>query len=247
MLCILAQAASAGGQAGAFERATAWMVEFASGPASTFWLLAWAFAESSFFPFPPDALLIALCLASGESLAACMWFAGVCLLGSAAGGVFGYGLGVWPGRPVLEKIASPEKIVAVERLLQRYDVWAVGAAGFTPIPYKIFTIASGLLRVKLVRFVLVSIASRGARFFLVAILCFAVGERVTAFLKNQLEWVTLAFFVGLVGGFYVVKLIARRRPPAGTAGGETGLPVRRQTGDGAPGATGPEDRAVPGA
>jgi len=205
MLCILAQAASAGGQAGAFERATAWMVEFASGPASTFWLLAWAFAESSFFPFPPDALLIALCLASGESLAACMWFAGVCLLGSAAGGVFGYGLGVWPGRPVLEKIASPEKIVAVERLLQRYDVWAVGAAGFTPIPYKLFTVSAGVFGVNFGMFLLASVVSRSARFFLVAGLIWRYGPPIKAFIERYFNLLAMLFTVLLIGGFIVIK------------------------------------------
>ncbi len=203
----------------------AWMEGFAATPHATVWLFVFAFAESSFFPIPPDVLLIALCLTESSSMATAMWFAAVCTVASAAGGAFGYVLGAKAGRPILRRFASPERVEAAEALLQRYDVWAVGAAGFTPIPYKIFTIASGLLRVSFARFLVVSVASRGARFFLVAAICQAAGRPVREILDRHLWWVAFAFFVLLVGGFWAVRAIAGRKQPGpqsgpGGAGGE---------------------------
>jgi membrane protein YqaA with SNARE-associated domain len=201
-----------------------WLEHFAASPHATVWLFVFAFAESSFFPIPPDVLLIALCLTEGAmgSLAVTAWFAGVCTIASALGGAFGYFLGLKAGRPILTRLASPEKVAAAERLLGRYDVWAVGAAGFTPIPYKIFTISSGLLRVGFVRFMVVSIASRGARFFLVAFLCYALGEGVKDWLDRHFAWATVAFFVALAGGFYAISVAARRLGRSRTGGAAEG-------------------------
>ena len=201
----------------------AWMQSFAETPAAAISLFLFAFAESSFFPIPPDVLLIALCLTDGslESFALSMWWATVCTVASTAGGAFGYWLGQVAGRPILRRLASPERIASVEDLLQRYDVWAIAAAGFTPIPYKIFTIASGLLRVKFLRFAVTSLLSRGARFYLVAVLCFAVGRPVREFLDTYFEWATLGFLALLIGGFVLVKYLAalykkRNGPAAGS-------------------------------
>ena len=201
-----------------------WLEHFAASPHAAVWLFVFAFAESSFFPIPPVVLLIALCLteASMGRFAITAWFAGVCTIASALGGAFGYFLGLKAGRPILTRLASPEKVEAAEKLLQRYDVWAVGAAGFTPIPYKIFTISSGLLRVGFVRFMVVSVASRGARFFLVAVLCYAVGDQVKYYLHRHFAWATLAFFVALAGGFYAISVAARRLGRPGTGGTGTG-------------------------
>jgi membrane protein YqaA with SNARE-associated domain len=192
---------------GLVESIIAWMQGFAQGPWAGVSLFAFAFAESSFFPIPPDVLLIALCFTDEclDSMGLTMWFATLCTVGSSAGGAFGYWLGRSGLRPLLTRLTSKEKIDAVERLLQKYDVWAVAAAGFTPIPYKIFTIASGLLRVKFVRFLIASVLSRGARFFLVAALCHLVGRPVRTFLEDHLNWASLAFFVLLLGGFLLVR------------------------------------------
>jgi membrane protein YqaA with SNARE-associated domain len=199
-------------EAGFLSGLTEWLEGFAASPAASLWLFAFAFAESSFFPIPPDALLIALCLtdASLSSFAVTMWFAGLCTVASTIGGAFGFVLGKYAGRPILNKLASQERIAAVETLLQNYDVWAVAGAGFTPIPYKIFTIASGMLNVRFVRFMVASVLSRGARFFIVAILCYAVGAPVKTLIMNNLEWASVAFFALLVGGFVLVKYVASR-------------------------------------
>jgi membrane protein YqaA with SNARE-associated domain len=207
----MVHALGAAGSPGLLLRMKLWVEGFAASPAASAWLFVFAFAESSFFPIPPDALLIALCLTDGAlaSAAATAYFAWLCTVASAAGGAFGYLIGARAGRPVLRKLASPETVASAERLLQRYDVWAVGAAGFTPIPYKIFTIASGVLRVRFGRFMAVSVASRGARFFLVAFLCHALGEGVNYVLRHHLGWATVAFFVVLVAGFYLLRCAAR--------------------------------------
>ena len=206
---VLAEAAA---EPGFIEGITQWMQSFADSPAASLWLFAFAFAESSFFPIPPDVLLIALCLTdtSLASLAVTMWFAAICTAGSAAGGAFGYVLGWKAGRPILMKIASAETVGHVEDLLQGYDVWAIAAAGFTPIPYKVFTIASGLLRVKFVRFIVTSVLSRGARFYLVAGLCYVAGRSVRELLDKYLGWASLAFFAALCGGFFLVKWFVNR-------------------------------------
>lgn len=211
-MLLLAQAAGAGAALdhGAVERWTAWLAAAAHSPVSHAVLFAWAFAESSFFPVPPDAGLIALCLATADDLAACLVFAGVCAVGSTAGGALGYGLGVWVGRPVLRRLASETTVGAAERLLQRYDMWAVAAAGFTPIPYKVFTIASGMLRVKFWRFLVASAVSRGARFFLVAVLVRLAGEEVKAVFERHFWWATLVLLALVAAGFCALKALAAR-------------------------------------
>jgi len=202
----------AAAEPGLFERGKAWMEGFAASPHSTLWLFVFAFAESSFFPIPPDALLIALCLTQevSASLAATLWLALVCTVASSLGGAFGYVIGAKAGRPILARLARPQTVETAERLLQDYDVWAVGAAGFTPIPYKIFTIASGMLRVKFVRFFAVSVVSRGARFFIVASLCYATAEQVNYYLRHHLGWATVALLVLLVAGFWALRALGRR-------------------------------------
>lgn len=216
-------ALAAAGDPGLFARAAAWMEGFAASPHSTVWLFIFAFAESSFFPIPPDTLLIALCLtqSANASLGATMWFALVCTIASALGGAFGYLIGVKAGKPILKRVARPETVETCEQLLQRYDVWAVGAAGFTPIPYKIFTIASGMLGVKFVRFMVVSVASRGARFFLVAALCYAMAEEVKYYLKHHLGWATIALLALLVAGFWALKALGRRISASQAAAGNS--------------------------
>ncbi len=197
---------------GLYERLRLWIETLAASPAAVWSLFLFAFAESSFFPIPPDVLLMALCFtdAALESLALTLWFAAVCSIGSTLGGGFGYFLGIKAGRPILKRLVKQEKIDAAERLLRKYDVWAVAAAGFTPIPYKVFTIASGLLRVRFVRFIVASVASRSARFFLVAGLCHAFGPWVRAILEDYFAWATLAFFVLLFGSFWLIGHVAKR-------------------------------------
>lgn len=147
-----------------------------------------AFAESSFFPIPPDILLIPMVLAARERA----WrIAAVCTLASVLGGLAGYGIGAGlyeaVGRPVLEFYGYGEKFRAFSAAYNEWGAWIVFTAGFSPIPYKIFTISAGVAVLNLPGFVVASLIGRGARFFLVAGLIVAGGERMAHGLERYVE------------------------------------------------------------
>lgn len=167
-------------------------------------LFVLSFAESSFFPVPPDVLLIALALVEPK---ASFFLAAVTTAGSVLGAMFGYFIGLKGGRPILRKFVSEEKIASIHNYFAKYDAWAVGIAGFTPIPYKVFTIASGVFYINFFRFVLVSILARGARFFLVGTAIYMFGNVAKAYISKYFNVITIAFVVLLVLGFYAAKYL----------------------------------------
>jgi len=135
-----------------------------------------AFMESSFFPVPPDVLLIGILLAPD---APTPWLTAlVCTAGSVMGAGFGWILGAVGGYPLLHRLFKEEKVQAVEQMYQRYGVYAIFIAAFTPIPYKVFTIASGALRYSIWAMMLTSVVGRGARFFAVAYLVHWFGDSI---------------------------------------------------------------------
>jgi membrane protein YqaA with SNARE-associated domain/acylphosphatase len=184
-----------------------WVEGFAATPYGTWALFVLAFAESSFFPIPPDVLLIALCIGEPEKS---LWFALVCSVGSVLGGAAGYGIGLWGGRPLLLRLFGRERVAVVASYFDRYNAWAVGIAGLTPIPYKIFTIAGGAFTIDFRVFVIASIASRSLRFFAIAGLMWWFGEPIRDFIEEYLGWLTIAFVVLLLGGFWLAGRGARR-------------------------------------
>ncbi|MER3558926.1 MAG: hypothetical protein C4336_05370 [Armatimonadota bacterium] len=127
-----------------------------------------AFVESSFFPIPPDVFMIGLLLTPNAPSP--FWTALACTVGSVLGAGFGWLIGAYGGYPLLHRFFKEEKVQAVERLYQRYGIYAIFIAAFTPVPYKVFTIASGVFRYNPLTMMAVSVAGRGARFFLVAYL-----------------------------------------------------------------------------
>ncbi len=186
-------------------------------------LFVLAFAESSFFPIPPDLLLIAM---AGIQPSSAFTLALVCSVGSVLGGMAGYAIGYWGGRPLIDWLGvkpffrswlSHEKIDAVGIYYQKYDVWAVGIAGFTPIPYKIFTIAAGIFSIRFWPFVFVSAVSRSARFFLVSFVMFYWGQTAMHWLDHNIKLATVLFIVALVGGFAVIKYALPKRPEKSNA------------------------------
>ncbi len=189
------------------ESLTVWAVEWATSPYGILALFAIAVAESSFFPVPPDGLLIALCLASPETA---FLYALVCAVGSVLGGALGYLIGLKGGRPLLKRWFKSEKVRLVEDYYHRWDVWAVGVAGFTPIPYKVFTISAGVFDLNFSRFILTSIVSRSARFFLVALLFYFFGETLRDLFEKYFALLTVAFFVLLFLGFYFIRIMGKR-------------------------------------
>ena len=184
-----------------------WVESFAATPYGDWALFVIAFAESSFFPIPPDVLLIALCLGSPESS---FWFALLCTVGSVTGGMLGYGIGLYGGRPLLKRLFNPRKIRAVESLYDRFNAWATGIAGLTPLPYKIFTIAGGVFAIDFKIFVIASIVARSLRFYAVAGLMYLYGEPVKAFIERYLNVLSVAFVVLLVGGYLLVTHVFAR-------------------------------------
>ena len=184
----------------------AWTIHFAQTPYGAWALLALSFAESSFFPIPPDLLLMAMAAVDPEHS---LWYATICTTGSVLGGMFGYFIGLKGGRPLLHRLFKPEKVQVVEDYYNRYDVWAVGIAGLTPIPYKVFTIAAGVFAINFPRFVLASLASRGLRFFAEGLLFWFFGPQIQEFVKSYFEIITVVFAVLLVGGFYLLKIMGK--------------------------------------
>lgn len=200
------------------HRLVDWVKGFAATPYGDWALFGIAFAESSFFPIPPDVLLIALCLVRPEGS---FYFAFLCTAGSVLGGLLGYGIGFYGGRPVLRRLFKPERIRAVESLYDRYNAWATGIAGLTPIPYKVFTISGGAFSINPRIFLLASVLSRGLRFFVVAGLIYAFGEPIQAFLDEYLNVLSIAFVVLLVLGYWLTtRFFSRATEEAVTVGEE---------------------------
>ncbi len=184
----------------------AWIDSLALMPHPGWWLFLLAFAESSFFPIPPDVLLITLGVAAPERA---IWYGLVCSVGSVLGGMLGYGIGLYGGRPLLYRLFKESKIHAVERLYDRYNAWATGIAGLTPIPYKIFTIAGGAFKINFRVFVLASLASRSLRFMAEGVLLYFFGAPIRDFIYTWFNWLSVAFVVLLVGGFWLVHRLGR--------------------------------------
>ncbi len=184
-----------------------WVEAFAQSPHGG-WALFWiAFAESSFFPIPPDALLIPLCFAEPTRA---LEFAALCSIGSVLGGIGGYGIGYFGGRPVLKRFFDSDRVRAVESYYERYNAWATGIAGLTPIPYKLFTISGGAFAVDFKIFVIASAVARSLRFFAVAVLIRFYGEAAKPFVVEHFGLLSVAFVILLVVGFLVVGRGVRR-------------------------------------
>ena len=171
-------------------------------------LIFTAFAESSFFPIPPDIILIPLALLSPENA---ILYGLLATLSSSAGALLGYWIGLKGGRPVLRKLASEKSIEKAETFFNRYGAWAVGIAAFTPIPYKVFTIASGVFMLRDLRaFFLASFLGRGGRFMAEAILIMLFGESIISFLTTRFEQATLLIGVAAAIALIAYSLVKRR-------------------------------------
>jgi membrane protein YqaA with SNARE-associated domain len=195
------------GWRGLHYRVYDWVLHWAAHPHAQSALLLLAFAESSVFPIPPDVLLIAMCLAQPRRA---FRYAAISGVGSVAGGILGYGIGWGLWEVVSDAFYhwvpgfTPEVYARVAALYDRWNFWVVFAAGFTPIPYKVFTIAAGVAHINFGVFVLASAVSRTARFLLVSLLIFRFGPSIMPFIEKYLGWLTVLFVVLLVGGFYLI-------------------------------------------
>ena len=185
-----------------------WTIDQASRPHALWVLALVAFVESSIFPIPPDVLLIPMILAAPSRA----WLiAGVCTVASVAGGLLGYAIGALLydalGSPILAFYGYAEQFATFQARYNEYGAWIVFGAGLTPFPYKVITIASGVTELNITTFMTASILARGLRFFLVAALLWWLGEPMRRFIERNLGWLTVIFFVLLLGGFLVLKLL----------------------------------------
>ena len=180
----------------------------AAGPNALLALLAVAFAESSFFPIPPDVLLIPMILARPPQA---FRLAALATLASVVGGLFGYAIGYFLfdaiGRPILEYNHAMGSYEALKAGFAEWGVWIIILKGMTPIPYKLITIASGVAHFDLASFVGASIISRSLRFFLLALLLWWFGDAARRFIERRLMLVTTLFAVALVGGFVALRYL----------------------------------------
>jgi membrane protein YqaA with SNARE-associated domain len=190
------------------RRLYARVMALAGSPNAAWWLVLIAFAESSFFPIPPDALLVPMALARPRSA----WrFAGLCTVASVVGGALGYliGFAVFDqvARPILNLYGYGAAYAGFQAKFQEYGLWIILIKGLTPIPYKIVTIAAGAARFDFLLFMAASVLTRGLRFFLVATLLHFFGDAVRDFIERRLTLVTSALAVGILGGFLALKFL----------------------------------------
>ncbi|HOJ71669.1 MAG TPA: YqaA family protein [Syntrophorhabdaceae bacterium] len=185
-----------------------WVLHWAETPYGTPALFILAFTESSFFPVPPDVLLIALCLSIPTRS---FYYAFICSIGSVLGGAFGYLIGITfmdtIGMKILAFYGFNEQYTYVQQLYMKYDAWAVGIAGFTPIPYKVFTISAGAFKISFPVFIIASVISRSLRFFIVAGLIYIFGKPIKGFIDRYFNLLCIIFTVLLIGGFIVIRYL----------------------------------------
>lgn len=185
-----------------------WTMDQATRPHALWMLALISFAESSFFPIPPDILLIPMILAQRERA---FLIAFVCTVASVIGGLAGYAIGYLlydtVGLPILDLYGYAEKFESFQASYNEYGAWIVFGAGLTPFPYKVITIASGVTQLDLGVFTLASILARGLRFFVLAALLWYWGRPIKRFIEANFGWLSVAFFVLLVGGFALLKLL----------------------------------------
>lgn len=186
-----------------------WVLSWADSRWGIWALAALSFAESSFFPVPPDVLQIALSLGRPSRS---FFYAAVSTAASVLGGLAGYGIGagLWhlTSGFFFAYVFSPESFQSVSDIYAKYDVWFVFLAAFTPIPYKVFTIAAGVCSIHLPSFVVASVLGRGARFFLVGGLLYFAGPRMKDWIDRYFNLATLVFGILLLLGFLAIQWLA---------------------------------------
>lgn len=185
-----------------------WLMRLSAGRHAPAALAAVSFAESSFFPIPPDVMLVPMVIANR---AKAWWFATIATVSSVIGGLAGYAIGYFlletVGRPILAFYGKTEGLAEFTKMFADYGPWILLTKGMTPIPYKVLTIAAGVAHMDLAIFVGASIVARAMRFFLVAGLLYWFGEPIRDFIEKRLVLVTTFVVVSIVAGFVLLKFV----------------------------------------
>jgi len=179
-----------------------WTLSLAEHRHATRALFFVAVIESSVFPIPPDVLLLLMSMSSPTSA---FRLAAVTTAGSTIGAAIGYGIGMFlfvaVAQPVLEFYHAMETYNRVQELFVEHGIWVVAIAGFSPIPFKVITIASGAFGMSFIPFILTALVSRGARFYMEAALMYWGGDKLRHWVERYFEWLTIAVTLAVVGGF----------------------------------------------
>lgn len=185
-----------------------WIIELSASRRAPWALAAVAFAESSFFPIPPDVMLVPMAVAQPRRA---WFFATICTIASVAGGLFGYAIGALLydtiGRWLIDIYGYGAKVDEFRALYQQWGAWIILIKGMTPIPYKLVTIASGLAGYDLFWFTVLSLLTRGVRFFAVAGILNWFGEPLKLLIERNLPLAAGIMLAFVVGGFVVVKFL----------------------------------------
>jgi membrane protein YqaA with SNARE-associated domain len=185
-----------------------WMMRMAADKRAPWALALVSFIESSFFPIPPDVMLIPMVLSRREKA---WWYATIATVASVLGGLLGYAIGYYfydaVGLPILKFYGREHALDTFIEFVHTYGVPAVIIKGMTPIPFKVVTIAAGVAKMNLGAFIGASIVARAMRFYLVAALLYFFGDPIRAFIERRLTLVTTVFVVLLVGGFVAIRYL----------------------------------------
>jgi membrane protein YqaA with SNARE-associated domain len=185
-----------------------WMMRMAADKRAPWALALVSFIESSFFPIPPDVMLIPMVLSRRENA---WWYATIATVASVFGGLLGYAIGYYfydaVGLPILRFYGREHALDTFIEFVHTYGVPAVIIKGMTPIPFKVVTIAAGVAKMDLAAFIGASIVARAMRFYLVAALLYFFGDPIREFIERRLALVTTVFVVLLVGGFVAIRYL----------------------------------------
>lgn len=200
-----------------------WVLSWADSKWGAYMLFAIAVAESSFFLVPPDILLIALCLGAAATVGSTskiFSYAALCTAGSVLGACFGYVIGYFLWQTPSGEFTSVAEMFfriipgfthqAYEQIslsYEQYNAWITFTAGFTPIPFKIFTIAAGVCSASFATFIAACVVSRGLRFFLIAALIWKFGAPIKSFIDKYFNLLAIAFTILLIGSFVIIKYL----------------------------------------
>ena len=185
-----------------------WTLEKAQHKNAKWYLSLISFAESSFFPIPPDILLIPMALASKANA---LFYAFICTLFSVLGGILGYAIGYFfynsVGIYIVDFYHLENSFNIFESYYKEFGILIVLGAGITPFPYKFITIASGVFGLNVFLFIVVSIIGRGLRFYLIAILLYFFGEKIKLIIDKYFNFLTIVFFILLVGSVFIIRFL----------------------------------------
>jgi len=201
-----------------FKKLYKWVISLSTRKNSYYSISLLSFSESFFFPIPPDILLVPCCLINRRKS---FYYAFLCSISSVFGGVIGYYIGkvLWWNIPGSEYSSlanlffdfvpglTIESFNNIKTLYDDWDFWIVFTAGFTPIPFKLITISSGTFNINFFMFIIASIVSRSARFFLLATLLWIFGNKIRSYIERYFNILAILFTLFLIGGFVIIKFI----------------------------------------